>query len=317
MSHPASLQDHHPVNQASKGPVHRPYLGASTPFSIGLIPLDLADWIEPDDQLGFYLDEKRRLHAEDAQAVFVEHENSLAAQAETLSLLSQFLPERFPQIYQRSGTGMQINAGGAERLIDLDQTPPLLAATNLVQEDLILMQKGEDGWQLAAGSLSFPSSWSLQEKFSRSITQIHEPVPDFDKGSRNDELITRMFDRFQPGNPVQRFNWSLQADDGLSKPLVQNIRVDGTRNRFPLSDILAGTYIRVERQTLRKLPQSGAILFTIRIHVDPLSTFAQIPDGRDLAMGLATQLAALDERQLAYKGYAADRDRLVAALRAI
>ena len=41
------------------------------------------------------------------------------------------------------------------------------------------MRRGEDGWRLAAGSLCFPSSWSLDEKFGRPLQEIHAPVPGF------------------------------------------------------------------------------------------------------------------------------------------
>ena len=39
-------------------------------------------------------------------------------------------------------------------------------------------------------------------------------------------------------------------------------------------DLNAAAFIRVERQTLRKLPQSGDILFTIQIYLDPLGMIA-------------------------------------------
>ena len=34
---------------------------------------------------------------------------------------------------------------------------------------------------------------------------------------------------------------------------------------------VADLHLRVERQTIRKLPQTGAVVFTIRICVDPLA----------------------------------------------
>jgi hypothetical protein len=58
---------------------------------------------------------------------------------------------------------------------------PLKAAALLVQEDLILMRKGEDGWRLAAGSLCFPSSWTLTEKFGRPCRKSIGLFPDSDR----------------------------------------------------------------------------------------------------------------------------------------
>ena len=68
---------------------------------------------------------------------------------------------------------------------------------------------------------------------------------------------------------------------------------------------------------MRKLPASGDILFTIRIHLDPMAALRVHPDRARIAASFAAQLAALDRAQLDYKGLAADRDRLAAALEAI
>ena len=189
-----------------------------------------------------------------------------------------------------------------------------------MQEDLIVMRRGEDGWRLAAGSLCFPSSWLLTEKFGKPMSAIHQPVPGFGPGTRNAGLIDRMFDKLQVGQPVERFNWSIQAGDALYHPLSNAGRIDratGRPIRFPDVEAAARAFIRVERQTLRKLPVTGDILFTIRIYLDPMSTLKSRPDRAALAASFAEQLMGLDAAQLDYKGLTADRDRLVRALGAI
>ncbi|TIV99278.1 MAG: DUF3445 domain-containing protein, partial [Mesorhizobium sp.] len=113
------------------------------------------------------------------------------------------------------------------------------------------------------------------------------------------------------------FNWSIQADDALYHPLSNRERIDRATNRptrFPDGDINAHAFMRVERQTLRKLPVSRDILFTIRIHLDPLAVLVRHPERATLAGSFAEQLNALDQAQLDYKGLTADRDRLVAFL---
>jgi dimethylamine monooxygenase subunit A len=75
--------------------------------------------------------------------------------------------------------------------------------------------------------------------------------------------------------------------------------------------------VRVEHQTLRRLPASGDILFTIRIHLDPLAALARRPDRAELASSFADQLEALTQEQAAYKGIAADRANLAAAIRGL
>ena len=293
-------------------PVHTPYDGSAQPFTIGLQQLDLKDWIEIDDNLLAYLAEKERLFALYGDRILVEESGTGDAQKEVLELLSTHLVEHYPEIYSIDGGNVKI--AGWNKPISLGETaiPHLHRAASLVQEDLVLMRKDETrGWHLAAASLSFPSSWTLLEKFGRSMDDIHAPVPDFGAGTRNAGLITRMFDNLRPDRSVQRMNWSLQPDGNLYHPLASHQK----GARYTDEDIAAQSYVRVERQTLRKLPVSGDILFTIRIYLDPISALKKHPECRNLAEAFARQLEALNPAQLHYKGIMTIRDRLIDALK--
>ncbi|MGS1094055.1 heme-dependent oxidative N-demethylase family protein [Aquamicrobium terrae] len=294
-------------------PAYTPYDGSTRPFTIGLKPLDLAKWIEIDRHFEFQMAEKRRVYAEHGALAFVEEEGTEAVQVEVLELLTAHLRAYFPERYQdHDGQLAAIGQPPPEPGL-----PPLKTASLLIQEDLIVMRRSADGWRLVAGALCFPSSWSLREKFGRTMQDIHIPVPAFGPGTRTAGLIERIFDNLAVEQPVERFNWSIQAGDALYHPLSDRQRIDrsGRRlSRLDGDDLAASTFMRVERQTLRKLPASGDILFTIRIFLDPLGVLERHADRAVLAASFAAQLSALDQSQLDYKGLAADRDRLVALL---
>jgi hypothetical protein len=296
--------------------LHTPYDGSSKPFTIGLKPLDLGAWIEVDDHLHAYLDEKQRLYASIPEKVFVEEPDTFAAQREVLNLLAGHLLRLHAQRYREVDEAVEI-IGAGRRIMVRGVDQPLKAASLLVQEDLILMRRSENGWRLVAGSLCFPSSWSLEEKFGKPLHHIHEPVPAFGPGTRNASVIERIFDNMPADQPVERYNWSLQSGAGLYQSLSSRQRIDRAENRpskFPGDERLATAFIRVERQTLRKLPVSRDILFTIRICLDPLGVLKEHPDRNRIARSFADQLIQLDIAQLDYKGLCADRDRLVAVL---
>lgn len=298
-------------------PTHTPYDGSATPFTIGLRQLDLTRWLEVDRHYEAYLAQKRALVARDSDAVFRAEPETQAAQMEVFALVRDHLIGGFPSIFP--GTRQWEAALAALDAVGSQDHPPLLAASLLVQEDLLLMRRGDDGWRLAAAALCFPSSWSLAEKFGRPLDEIHGPVPGFGAGTRPAELIARMFDNLRLDRPVERLNWSLQTDAELHNPmssLQRDERAAARLSRFGDAP-LDGTFIRVERQTLRKLPESGDVLFTIRIFIDPLAALAGHPERAALARSFAAQLAAMDPEQLAYKGLAGDRDRLVDALGAL
>ena len=279
----------------------------SRPFTIGAAPLDLKTWLDPDQFLVRDLAEKA-MHLRDKHGVvFRQTPDTEAAQAEARDMIVAHLDEHFPQIYRLDGNIIHITNGPS---VDLSHGAPLEAASRLVQEDLCLMRRKADGWHLVAACLCFPSSWSLGEKIGHEMAAIHAPVPGFQ--GRMHELVARMFDTMKVELPLLRFNWSLYSDAKLHHP-----ETHADPGRFPAhTPILDVAHLRVERQTLRKLPVSGDILFTIRIYTDPLNTLAAHPRGATLAASLREHLIAMSAEQLAYKGLTPMRERLSNALEA-
>jgi hypothetical protein len=288
-------------------PTYTPYDGSSTPFTIGLEQLDLADWTEPDADLGAYLAQKRDLLESHRDEIFRAEPETLDAQQEVLDLLAAYLPHRHATLYRRNGRAIMPQGGEAVDLQD-ESLPPLVRAGLLLQDDLVIMRRSDRGWRIAAAFVAFPSSWSLDEKFGRSMDEVHADVPDFQAGSRNADLISRMFDRLPADRLVRRMNWSVNWNDALFTPKPKSER--------KVPDLPpAESFLRIERQSLRKLPLSGDILFTIRIYVDPVTILARQPDAARLMLSLADQLEALTPEQAAYKGLLAKRGPMIAMLR--
>ena len=268
-------------------PLHAPYAGRHAPFSIAMAPLDPADWLEFDGNRHAELAQKRAIFA--TGDAFRAAPDTEAAQTEALGLIEAHLVGRgiLPAIERTSG-------------------PPLLDAALAVQDDLILMRQGEDGlWHLAAAALAFPSAWSLAEKFARPMDTIHADVPGWagPMGMR----VKRIFDALRPDQLVWRLNWSIQFGGGLRRPRSKH-------EASPPPDPAAPILLRVERQTLRKLPETGDLLFTVKVLLDPVDAFAAHPEGPQLAAALRRRLMELDAAQLSYKALTVERDRVVAAL---
>lgn len=121
--------------------------------------------------------------------------------------------------------------------------------------------ESETRYVLSAAVLCAPSRWSLREKLGMDISSIHEPVPGYENIAAP---TARFFQRLRVGDIIERTNWTVldspvlfqpdraQATHAFTSAGAENAKV--TLNLF---------WLRLERQTLRKLPHSGAVVFTI------------------------------------------------------
>jgi len=289
------------------GPKYTPYAKASS-FVIGLSALDPKQWIEPDEDLGAFLDEKDRLRRSDFDAIFRQVDGSEAGQRECLDLLVSHLTEDHPDLYQRTGHCLEF----AGRRVDLtSDEPPLLTAGSLIQDDLVILSKRDDGWNVVAGYVAFPSAWALSEKIGYPMETVHGHVPGFEGGTRNAMMLNRIFDNLQPDLPAVRMNWSIYPEGELYWPPERN---EAAKKR-PFDP--ANNFIRVERQVLRRLPVTGDIVFSIRIYSDPLAALRQLPNADAVSRALIQRLDGFTPEQLAYKGMVSRKDALIAYLGAL
>jgi hypothetical protein len=136
------------------------------------------------------------------------------------------------------------------------------------------MEKREGQWRLTALSLSAGSFFTAEEVIGRSLAELHGPVTGF--AERFLVRVQRIFDGLRPELVLERRNWTLLNSDALHTPASGPIRariaeVDPAQAGAALN-------LRVERQTLRRLPRTGGVLFTIRVWLAPLDSLRKDPD---------------------------------------
>jgi dimethylamine monooxygenase subunit A len=286
-------------------PRYRPFLDGPWRLSMGIKALDLAEWIEIDERFTQQLNQRRALLEERRGEVLDALPESAAGQRELLDLLLEHLPQRFPEHYRRQGSRIENRATGEHFALDAFDHAPLELAGRLVQEDLCLMQRGEAGYRLVAAVLCFPAHWRLSDKLGRPLEIIHEPVPGF--GERLAGPVDRFFASIQVARPVWRVNWSLVDQPTLFLP------PEHRGHPKPVSAERAGEQLslRVERQTLRRLPRSSDVAFGIRTHVEPL---ADAIDSPHAARALAARIREMPEPMARYKSILPIRAPLLAWL---
>jgi hypothetical protein len=273
-------------------------------LQMGLMALKPEDWIELDETLGATLRAKRKLLAERHDEVFAALPGTQAAGAEVLVLLADHLPRRFPTQYPRMGTTIAVAATGELVGIGAPGVHPLETAARLVPEDLCLMRRAETGYVLAAACVCFPSRWRLADKIGRSLAGIHAPVPGY--GESLGRPVERFFAKLAADKPVWRLNWTIHARSEPFQPLAPKI------GRLDPGEFADTVFLRIERQTLRRLPASGDVLFTIRTYIRPLGEIAQ---DAEAATRLAAAIENLPPAMREYRSMASFADDLAGWLR--
>jgi dimethylamine monooxygenase subunit A len=235
---------------------YRPYLAGPFRWRLGLRPLDLADWFEFGDDADELLAAKADVLAHHHDTAVAHLDGIEPEAAEVFEAIVDHLARWFPE---RDGAVAALPSS----------LHPLDAAGRLVPEDLALLVERDGRLVFGGGSICFPNRWDLRSKVGRSLAEVHAPV-----ARLNDQLaepIDRFFERLTPERSFWRLGWGVIDTAELYQPL------DGTAPPGPADPAPSDLFLRVERETLRRFPATGCVLFTIRTHLTPLPAVRHEP----------------------------------------
>ncbi|SDW29954.1 heme-dependent oxidative N-demethylase family protein [Paracoccus sanguinis] len=215
----------------------------------GTIPVSEDDWLVVDDAYAAQMAERARLIETRPEAVHALSDAARPAADELLRWVLRLLPGRGHAV------GATIRRpDGVEVTPDMDQ--PLLTLGRLCAEDFCLMLPGPAGEHILGGAiLCFPAGWTLAEKFGRPMMGIHRPVAIYteDVGRR----VQRLLEGVRPGIGL------LRGTAHHSNAPLHNPRTEAQGRATDA----ALPFIRVERQCLFRLPETGAVVFSIHTAV--------------------------------------------------
>jgi dimethylamine monooxygenase subunit A len=260
-----------------------PFKGNMYRYSNNSIPLDVPISVEITTNYIKEIKLKRQLLNDHPERCFQSLPFTLKAQWEILELILDHLVYYYPDKFTLTKTNslwtfqnQLLNETHQFKFGDESTLPqqPLDFIGRQVQEDLILMSERDGNLYLDAGQLCFPANWSLAFDLGMSFKEIHHPIPGF-KEENLDERILNFLLRLEAGNPWGRKNWSLMAGDRLDTSLETFDQWGKGRKQVTPDNAGDIVHLRVEVQTLFRLPRSNGILFTIHTHLLPLGKLAK------------------------------------------
>jgi len=268
-------------------PPYKPFYDGPPCFQVGLKRIDPSQWLTPDPET-HWLELKGQRLDQAPERYYRALPSAASAEDEALARIE--------------------TATGKTR--SPRPEPALIAAGRLVSDDLVVMENTGDGWTATSLLLTQPTFFSLDDSFNRELHQLHAPVPDGAPGLAG--KISRVFDRMPSGEVFERFNWTVQL--GLERHWPHGSAMREQLKTTAVSEAINTLTLRVERQTLVRLDACNAILFCIRICLDPIREALADPTDR---AAFAASWRAASEDALAYKRWGQFNAHVEAALAAL
>lgn len=192
---------------------------------------------------------------------WLQPEPDLAARAESF--------DTFPESVQMEPGA---EAAGNELATMLGTVGGLEGAARSAHEDMCLLAptEGENIYRLIGAAVAWPTDWRPADKLGLPLAAMHAPIHGYQQqlASGVDHFMAKL----RPGKIFGRCNWFVSPTCALrwidTQPPCDTFAVVTPEN--------AGEtlFVRCERQTLRRLPETGAILFTIGVYVASLGSLS-------------------------------------------
>ncbi|KAI8654282.1 hypothetical protein NCS56_01385000 [Fusarium sp. Ph1] len=192
-------------------------------------------------------------------------------------LLGHHLPTRFPSMFKTTGKGsFQNTVTGATFPLSPPSDPEICLRTlaETVEEDIFLLKETDTTHVCLAFTCCFPTGFDPSTKLGQDLKGIHDPVPSYEKIGPSME---RFFRKLQVGKSVKRMNWVVQTHGDLINTSGNHIK-DG--DEFVADE---EAHLRIELQTLTRLPQTRFVLFCFKTYLYPLKDVKEEGSGPALA----------------------------------
>ncbi|ESK85968.1 hypothetical protein Moror_9469 [Moniliophthora roreri MCA 2997] len=232
-------------------------------------------WLELESTYRERIAQRKRLHATYGSVIINALPGSELACQELMEMVIQFLCARYPNQFQFNHHTGEFRNHILGTITNVKDVNPLIFLNDNVPEDFLITQADPKTglYMLRAGVSCSAVGWNLGTKIGKPLHEVHSPVPDYKEKMQSS--MDRYFSRMPCDKPIQRGSWGLEDGQPLFLPPDDPHLADRSRQREDLK--VEDIYLRVDWQTLRRLPRSKAIVFNFKALFTPMTDFRDEP----------------------------------------
>lgn len=209
----------------------------------------------------------------------------MAAQWDTLELLMEQQAAGYPEHFTLTKTGNQWR--WINRPMGIDDTftfgdastlpyEPFEYITRQAQGDFCIVDQRDNNLWMDAGMVTTQADWSLDFDIGMNFMEWHGPVPLAHQIGVFDRALKFLLN-LQQGKPTRRFNWTMTINPRLDTSPENYPKWGPDRTTVTPENVGEKVHLRVELQTLWRLPRSNAILFVIRCYLINMQDLVTVP----------------------------------------
>lgn len=271
-------------------PHFRPYRWAAPEFQVGLQPISLDRWLIIDDNYADFMRTKRSHLSLQRERFYKTLPTSLPAQRELREQVVGHLVAEHAELFDVSAGTLTFKPDGHAWNLNDASIEPLWQLSDFVQEDFMLLEEIDGRQTITAASNAYSSSGRLVAAVGRDIRWAHEPVPNLTRlhGPRIDRILASVHE----DTLCARYNWQLTPVASVFFPpdphAANHAALESACSRLSEDPSLAASllYVRVECQTLRRLPITRAVAFSIHTYSDSLASLSNDPAAQGALLAL-------------------------------
>lgn len=244
-------------------------------------------WLELDSNYVERIKQRQGLYKKYGPMVLQQLPGGEYASKELMQMCLEFLCARYPQYFHLDKTGMMFQNRILDTATDLKATEPLHVLLNNVPEDFACMIRHPDTgiYSFRSGLICSSLGWNVGSKIGLKLHEIHAPIPDYKE--KMQFSMDRYFSKMPTDKPIQRGSWGLEIDEPLFMP--PGDPHEQLRDSQNPAHTIDRCHLRVDWQTLRRLPLSGAVIFNFKAVFTPVSEFRDEPYIPSLMLKVLTE----------------------------